>query len=84
MMSSLMRRYIGSGTVRGFHTSRTLTGGHKPGEPDYIHAKNMYQLKFKPMNKVKAFIIIFGGIVGLGSAVPVFAVWYQHEKLKGN
>jgi len=64
--------------IRGLHTSKAVTGG-MPNQPDFTHAKYMYNLRHKPAGKLKAGIFIFGG-TALACAIPFGTVYYQQKK----
>jgi len=48
-------------------------------QPDFTHAKYMYNLRHKPAGKLKAGIFIFGG-TALACAIPFGTVYYQQKK----
>ena len=65
---------------RGFHaTGVKRMGGHGHGEPYYLHAKHMYNLHRMKHQKPKVYLSVLGA-VGIGIAVPVYAVVFQQKK----
>mmetsp|Transcript_17781 Transcript_17781/g.36894 ORF Transcript_17781/g.36894 Transcript_17781/m.36894 type:complete len:80 (-) Transcript_17781:611-850(-) len=64
-------------TRRSIHSSSIVRGGHH--EPDYVHAKYMYNLRNERMSKPVAAAAV-GGAVAFGIGVPFFAVWFSQKK----
>ncbi|XP_006652304.1 uncharacterized protein LOC102714005 [Oryza brachyantha] len=65
---------------RGFHaTSVKRMGGHGHDEPYYLHAKHMYNLHRMKHQKPKVYLSVLGA-VGIGIAVPLYAVVFQQKK----
>ena len=65
---------------RGFHaTGVKRMGGHGHDEPYYLHAKHMYNLHRMKHQKPKVYLSVLGA-VGIGIAVPVYAVVFQQKK----
>ncbi|XP_054790690.1 uncharacterized protein LOC129296119 [Prosopis cineraria] len=68
---------------RGFHSTgvKTMGGGHGHGhdEPEYLHAKHMYNLDKMKYRPLKMSLAVFSAF-SIGVAVPVFAVIFQQKK----
>ncbi|KAL5214997.1 hypothetical protein ABZP36_004149 [Zizania latifolia] len=65
---------------RGFHaTGVKRMGGHGHDEPYYLHAKHMYNLHRMKHQKLKVSLAVLGA-VGIGIAVPLYAVVFQQQK----
>ena len=65
---------------RGFHaTGLRRMGAHAHDEPYYLHAKHMYNLHRMKHQKLKASLSVVAA-VGIGIAVPVYAVVFQQKK----
>lgn len=54
-------------------------GAHAHDEPYYIHAKHMYNLHRMKHQALKASLSVVAA-VGVGIAVPVYAVVFQQKK----
>ncbi|EEC77300.1 hypothetical protein OsI_15948 [Oryza sativa Indica Group] len=77
---SRVRDAIPNGASRGFHaTGVKRMGGHGHDEPYYLHAKHMYNLHRMKHQKPKVYLSVLGA-VGIGIAVPVYAVVFQQKK----
>ncbi|CAN8063624.1 unnamed protein product [Agarophyton chilense] len=63
-------------STRAFHATPASRGA---GGYDYLHAKYMYQLRFKPAPKLLTGLLIGGG-VATGVGIPLFAVWFGQKK----
>ena len=66
--------------MRTLHTSKpTLGGGH---EPDYVHAKHMYDIQSMPNRKLK-WAVGFAAALTFGFGTPICAVLHQQKKASG-
>lgn len=56
-------------------------GGHAHGhdEPEYIHAKHMYNLDKMKYRQIKMPLFVFS-CFAIGALVPVYAVVFQQKK----
>mmetsp|Transcript_2792 Transcript_2792/g.8604 ORF Transcript_2792/g.8604 Transcript_2792/m.8604 type:complete len:93 (+) Transcript_2792:92-370(+) len=66
-----------SSSSRGFRTSAAARGN--PGDPEYIHAKEMYAIRDISSPKLIYGMGIAGG-VAFGVSIPIFAVNFQQAK----
>ena len=65
---------------RGIHsTSVKKMGGHGRDEPDYVHARNMYNLDHIRHRKLKMRLAVFTAF-SIGVFVPIYAVVFQQKK----
>ncbi|XP_028791167.1 uncharacterized protein LOC114747049 [Neltuma alba] len=68
---------------RGFHSTgvKRMGGGHGHGhdEPEYLHAKHMYNLDKMKYRPLKMSLAVFSAF-SIGVAVPVYAVIFQQKK----
>ncbi|MED6205886.1 hypothetical protein PIB30_022019 [Stylosanthes scabra] len=62
---------------RSFHSTGIKRGGHH--EPEYMHAKHMYNLDKISNRGLKMSLAVFTGF-SIGVAVPVYAVIFQQKK----
>lgn len=65
---------------RGIHsTGVKRMGGHGHDEPDYVHAKHMYDLDKMKHRTLKMSLSVFS-VVAIGVAVPIYAVIFSQKK----
>ncbi|KAK7268646.1 hypothetical protein RIF29_21350 [Crotalaria pallida] len=66
---------------RGFHATsvKRMGGGHGHSEPEYMHAKHMYNLDKMKHQGLKMSLAVFSAF-SIGVAVPVYAVIFQQKK----
>ncbi|KAK4280008.1 hypothetical protein QN277_011693 [Acacia crassicarpa] len=72
---------LSKSVCRGFHSTgvKRIGGGHGHDEPEYIHAKHMYNLDKMKNRPLKMSLAVFS-VFSLGVAIPVFAVVFQQKK----
>ncbi|XP_020229280.1 uncharacterized protein LOC109810268 [Cajanus cajan] len=72
---------LSNSVSRGFHSTgmKRMGGGHGHGEPDYMHAKHMYNLDKMKHQGLKMSLAVLSAF-SIGVAVPVYAVIFQQKK----
>ncbi|MED6114804.1 hypothetical protein PIB30_083943 [Stylosanthes scabra] len=63
---------------RSFHSTGIKRGAH---EPEYMHAKHMYNLDQISNRGLKMSLAVFTGF-SIGVGVPIYAVIFQQNKTK--
>jgi len=72
-----VRRLTNTPSFRGFRTSSQARGN--PGDPEYIHAKEMYAIRDISSPKL-VYGMAVAAVVGVGVSIPLFAVNFQQGK----
>ncbi|XP_028791168.1 uncharacterized protein LOC114747050 [Neltuma alba] len=74
---------VSKSVSRGFRSTgvKRMGGGHGHGhdEPEYMHAKHMYNLDKMKNRPLKMSLAVFSAF-SIGVVVPVYAVVFQQKK----
>ncbi|KAI9082844.1 hypothetical protein K1719_035174 [Acacia pycnantha] len=72
---------VSKSVCRGFRSTgvKRMGGGHGHDEPEYLHAKHMYNLDKMKNRPLKMSLFVFS-VFSIGVAVPTYAVIFQQKK----